>query len=143
MSKLIGRAVLAASAAGYPLTQAVIRRFGRRGAVAVELISAGLLARDLTLIRSGAVGRLRRLPALLLWLETIAAAAATSAGLAALLSDRSRQPASPRRGGGSDPIGRAALGTLFGLHTIRFWIYLQPDRGRRPDTARDHADHSR
>jgi hypothetical protein len=23
---------------------------------------------------------------------------------------------------------------LFGLHTIRFWIYLQPDQGRRqPD----------
>jgi hypothetical protein len=24
---------------------------------------------------------------------------------------------------------RAAVGTLFGLHTLRFWIYLQPDHG--------------
>jgi hypothetical protein len=131
VSTWIGRAVLAASAAGYPLTQAVIRRFGRRGAVAVEVVSAGLLARDLALIRSGAAGRLRRLPALLLWLETIAAAAATCTGLPAALSDRSRQQTSPRRREGSEPIGRAALGTLFALHTIRFWIYLQPDRGRR------------
>ena len=52
-------------------------------------------------------------------------------GAPALLSGRSRQQASPRRGEGPDPIGRAALGTLFALHTIRFWIYLQPDRGRR------------
>ena len=51
MRPLVGRAVLVLSAAGYPLTEAVIRRFGRPGATVVAAICLGLLARDTVLIR--------------------------------------------------------------------------------------------
>jgi hypothetical protein len=132
-----GRTVLVASAAGYPLTQWVVRRFGRGGAVAVATISAGLLVRDVTLISSGAPGRLRRVPALLLWLEAVSAAVAVTAGLVVLEEERRGRRWAAR--GGSTPAERArrsAVAVLFGLHTLRFWIYLRPGQGRRrPDAS--------
>lgn len=124
------RVVLAASAMGYPLCQTVIRVFGRRGAVVVEAVSAGLLIRDLVLIASGTPSRLRRGPALLLWVEVTAAAAAATTGLSVLMDDRALRQTTLRRPGRSEIARRAALGALFGLHTTRFWIYVQPDHGR-------------
>jgi hypothetical protein len=36
-----------------------------------------------------------------------------------------------------EPARRLAVATLFGVHTARFWIYLQPGQGRRgPPLAR-------
>jgi hypothetical protein len=126
----LGLAILVLSGFGFPLTQAVTAAFGRRGAVASEAVAAGLLVRDVALLSLGAPRRLRRWPALLLWLETAAAAAATVAGLGTVARPgeaRSRDP------GVLEVVRRGAVGVLFGLHTYRFWIYLQPDRGLQPD----------
>jgi hypothetical protein len=136
MSQRTGRPVLAASALGYPLTQLVIRRFGQRGAVVVETVSVGLLARDLAMIASGTPSRLRRGPAFLLWLEATTAAFAAAAGLLPALTDGAYLQATVRRPTRAEIARRVALGALFGLHTTRFWIYLQPNHGRRPPTGR-------
>lgn len=126
-----GQIVLAASAAGYPLTQLAIRRLGRRGAVIVELVCSGLLVRDVALIALGTPRRLRRGPATLLWLETGAALAATALGLRPVVDPGALRLARERRATGIEVARRAAVRTLFGLHTARYRIYLRPDRGRR------------
>jgi hypothetical protein len=134
MDPRLGKLVLGLSAAGYPLTELTIRRFGRRGAVIAEGVCVGLAIRDTAMVAAGAPARLRRGPALLLWLELGAAAAAAGLGLRLVLVKGAvgrvaRQPDSLEVG------RRAAVGTLFGLHTVRFWIYLQPDQGRRAKGA--------
>ena len=127
MPPALGLIILVLSGLGVPLTQWGIARFGRRGAVLAEGVSAGLLMRDVALVRLGAPRRLRPVPAALLWCELGAAAVASVAGLAAVVSPRT----SPARTavGALEVVRRAAVGVLFGLHTYRFWIYLQPDRG--------------
>jgi hypothetical protein len=126
---LLGRAVLLTSGLGFPLTQGVIARFGRGGAVAAEGVSAGLLVRDFAMVAGGAPRRLRPFPAALLWLELGAAGLASIAGLAAIR--RPRQSLNRTPAGVIEALRRGAVGLLFGLHTYRFWIYLQPDHGRR------------
>jgi len=130
---LLGRAVLVASGLGFPLTQAVIARFGRRGAVAAEGVAVGLLVRDCAMVAGGAPRRLRPLPAALLLLELVAAGLASIAGLAAIR--RPRQSLDRTPAGVIETLRRGAVGLLFGLHTYRFWIYLQPDHGRRTTPA--------
>ena len=119
--------VLGLSAAGFPLTQLVIRHWGRRGGLLVEAVCGGLLVRDAVLIASGAPRRLRSTPATLLWCEAAAAAAAVATGLPLLWGRGQSVIVETAR--------RAAVGTLFGLHTLRFGIYSQPDRGLRPKIA--------
>ena len=80
-------------------------------------------------MRLGAPRRLRPVPALLLWLELAAAAVASVAGLGAIISPRGVPTRSPA--GVVEAVRQAAVGVLFGLHTYRLWIYLQPDRGLR------------
>lgn len=131
MRRPLGTIVLGLSACGYPLTQIVMRCPGRAGAGIVEAVCAGLTIRDGALIVAGAPRRLRRAPAALLWLEFGAGLAATVSGLRPLLRPR---PAD-RAAAGADlleRVRRTSVATLFGLHTIRFWIYLRPDQGRRP-----------
>jgi hypothetical protein len=130
----IGFGILALSGAGFPLTQLAIARFGRPGALLAEAVVVGLLLRDLGLMASGAPSRLRRGPAALLWAEAVAAAAAATAG-AFLLRDL--EVAAARQAGWAVPRGelcrRVAIGTLFGLHTVRLRTYLSPGSGlRRP-----------
>ena len=121
-----------ASALGWPLSELVLRLPGRRGVVLVETVCAGLLVRDLALIRSGAPHRLRRLPAVLLWLETVAAGVAVGGTGWAALRQRQAGGRAASPGTASPQLVRgSALGLLFGLHTLRFWIYLQPGQGRR------------
>jgi hypothetical protein len=127
----IGRAVLALSAMGFPLTQLAIRRLGSRGALVAEAACAGLLIRDATMLAAGAPSRLRRGPAILLWLEAGAGAAAVLTGLRPLLDAAARERAVQPRPDRLEAVRRAAVGALFGLHTVRFGIYLQPDRGLR------------
>jgi hypothetical protein len=125
-----GVAVLALSACGFPLTQVVIRRWGRGGAVAVEAVCAGLLLRDASMIAAGAPARLRPGPATLLWSELGAAAAACLTGLPRAFGVR--DDGAVAWGTGPTEIARrAAIATLFSLHTWRFAIYLQPSHGRR------------
>ena len=140
MSPQLGRLLLGLSSAGFPLTQLTIRKLGRPGAIVTECVCAGLAVRDAALIATGAPGRLRRGPAFLLWLELVAAVMATVAG-ARLASD----PGALARADAPKPdrieaVRRATVGLLFGLHTIRFRIYLGPDRGRRPSETGPSLD---
>jgi len=127
----VGTIVLGLSACGYPLTQVVIRRLGRAGAGIVETVCVGLVVRDAALIAAGTPRRLRLTPALLLWLELGAGTASAVTGLQPLLRPRSDRRAGRARPSAVEIVRRAAVAALFGLHTIRFWIYLQPDQGRR------------
>jgi hypothetical protein len=134
MRRALGTIVLVLSASGYPLTQAAIRRWGVQGQVLVETVCAGLVIRDAAMIAAGAPRRLRRVPALLLWLELGAGAVATVSGLQTLSGASSADRSSVRQRA-YESVRRAAAAILFGLHTIRFEIYLRPDRGRRAPAA--------
>jgi deazaflavin-dependent oxidoreductase (nitroreductase family) len=137
---VVGRLVLGLSAMGFPLTQLAIRRLGARGALIAEVVSGGLLIRDTVLVATGTPGRLRRGPALLLWLETAVAGLAVVVGLRPVVDAEARRQALERRPDRAEVIRRAAVGMLFGLHTTRFRIYLRPDRGRRE--APEHPEGS-
>ena len=121
-----GYPLLVASGLGYPLTQAVIARWGRPGASVVAAVSGGLAMRDAALIAGGTPHRLRGLPAVLLWVEACAAAVALATGLRAVAA-----PPTTLRSGPLELARRGAIGVLFGLHTWRFWMYLQPGGGRK------------
>jgi hypothetical protein len=127
MPPALGVVILVLSGLGFPLTQWVIACFGRRGAILAEGVSAGLLVRDVALVRLGAPRRLCPVPAALLWCELGAAAVGSVVGLAAVVAPR--RPPARTVPGALEVFRRAAIGVLFGLHTYRFWIYLQPDRG--------------
>ena len=126
---VLGGLVLVLSGLGFPLTQALIARYGRRGALVAEGVAVGLLVRDAVLVRKGLPARLQPLPGLLLWLELGAAALSTVAGLAAVPLPSQRVQPTPA--GALEALRRFAVGLLFGLHTYRFWIYLGPDHGLR------------
>jgi hypothetical protein len=97
MDARVGKVILALSAGGYPTTQFAIRRFGRRGAVAVEVACLGLLVRDAVMIARGTPNMLRPVPAALLRLEcaTAAVAAATNACLLTAQGPAQRVTARP------------------------------------------------
>jgi hypothetical protein len=120
---------------GYPLTRLVIGRLGRRGAVLVEAIAVMLLVRDAALVASGTPSVLRPAPARLLYLELVAAIAATLTGLRLVFGRRTARSAG-LSAIASELAPHASLVALFAIHTVRFWIYLRPDQGRkggRPD----------
>lgn len=131
MSSWTGRLVMVASGMGFPLTQVAVSRMGRRGAILAEGVAVGLLARDAALIAAGTPRRLSTGPARLLYAETAVATAAVVLGLP-LLADRDprarvRSPRPTRL----ETMRRVAVGTLFGLHSWRYRIYLSPSRGLR------------
>ncbi len=131
MKRAVGITVLGLSACGYPLTQLAVRRWGLRGAALAEAVCAGLAIRDASLVASGVPGRLRAVPAALLHLELAAAVAASLAGMHPLVEVHRAGRAPAVRAGTADRVRRAAVATLFTLHTIRFGIYLRPGQGRR------------
>lgn len=135
MNWTTGRVVLVLSGVGFPLTQLVIARFGRRGAVVVEVVTAGLLIRDAVLVGSGAPARLRRGPAVLLHLELAAAAVASAAGVRAIATGTTQLRTERPRADIVEGVRRAGVATLFGLHTLRWWIYLSPHHGMRQPPA--------
>jgi hypothetical protein len=104
---------------GFPLTQVVIRRFGMAGAVAVETVSVGLLACDLRLVVTGAPRTIRRGAAVLLWLETSAAALASVLGLRLIVDAEAHLRALDQRPVGPEVARRFALGAMFGICTMR------------------------
>ena len=138
---LLGQAILVTSGCGFPLTQAVIARFGRAGAILAEGVAVGLLVRDCALVGRGAPRRLMPFPAALLWLELGAAGLASIAGLAAIR--RPHQGIHRTPSGVIEALRRGAVGLLFGLHTYRFWIYLQPDHGLRTAAAKERQAEER
>jgi hypothetical protein len=113
----------------------VVRRWGVRGAAVVECVCTGLAIRDASMVASGVPGRLRRFPAALLRLELAASVVASLAGLHPLLSARSADRLAPASACAADTVRRAAVAMLFAVHTVRFGIYLRPDRGRRVTQA--------
>lgn len=132
-----GLLILILSGLGLPLSQLAIRIFGRGGAVLVEGVSSALLVRDAFLVASGAPARLRPAAAVMLFVELGAALIATLLGLRTLTRGGSME-ATKRNPGPAEELRRTALGTLFGVHTGRFAIYLSPERGLRTRPA-DHA----
>ena len=139
MAPRLGEVVLGLSAAGFPLTQLAIRRLGRRGAIVTEGVCAGLAVRDAAMIATGTPAQLRRGPAFLLWLELVAAVAAAGLGAGLATGDRAISQAAGWQSVPLETARRAAVGALFALHTVRFWIYLQPDHGLRPAKLRPEA----
>jgi hypothetical protein len=83
------------------------------------------------MVAGGVLGRLRPVPAALLRLELAAGVVAALAGLPLLRNPRSAGQAAPGGAGRVGIVWRAAVATLFAVHTIRFGIYLRPDQGRR------------
>ena len=136
MRKAGGVPVLVVSAFGYPLCQVVVRRFGRSGAFVVEAVACGLAVRDAALVQAGVPARLGPWPARLLRLELVAAAVATVSGLPAVVDNQRWHETACRRPGSVEIARRVGLAVLFGLHTTRFWIYLQPDQGLRSPPTR-------
>jgi len=96
-----------------------------------ESVCAGLAIRDASMMASGLPGRLRPVPAALLRLELALGVVAVLAGLPLMLSVRRAGQAPPARADSVNNVWRAAVATLFAVHTIRFGIYLRPDQGRR------------
>jgi hypothetical protein len=131
MAPRLGRLVLALSSMGFPLTQMAIRRLGRPGAIVTEGVCVGLAVRDAAMIAAGTPGRLRRGPAVLLWLELGAALTAAGLGLRPASGTTEINHATDARPDRWETARRASVGLLFGLHTMRFWIYVQPDHGRK------------
>jgi len=131
MDPRLGRLVLGLSGIGFPLTQLAIRRLGRGGAILTEGVCVGLAVRDAAMVAAGTPGRLRRGPAAMLWLELVAALTAAALGLRLATGRADVEKAGGARPDRWEAARRAAVGTLFGLHTARFRIYLEPDHGRR------------
>jgi len=124
-----GAGVLVLSALGYPLTQIVIARCGLPGALVVESVCCGLALRDAALVRSGLARRLRCGPAALLLMELGAAVTATTSGALSILGARQSVRSASAFRTGASKTHQVAVAALFALHTVRFAIYLQPDRG--------------
>ncbi len=140
MDRSMGTGLLAASAAGYPATQQVIRQFGRPGALLVALVCAGLFARDAALLGSGARTRLRPVPAALLAIECGVAAVAAGTTVDLLADPNPGAAAAAHPAPARERLRRGAVAALFGLHTIRFGIYLRPDHGCRTAEAAGRAE---
>jgi hypothetical protein len=127
MKRGVGWLMLGASAAGAPVTDLVLRRGGRRGALLAETVCAGLALRDLAMVVGGTPRRLPRIPAALLVLELAAATVATTVGLRPVLARRGAEDVlSPR----ARATQRLATDVLFALHTVRLHIYLGSDTAR-------------
>lgn len=121
-----GLPFLVISGLGFPLSQMAIRRLGRSGAAVVVGVTTALLFRDAYLVSSGAPRGLRPVPAALLYLELGTALMASVLGLLALTS-RGLAETTVQAPGVLEVARRVALGTLFGLHTWRFAIYVGMD----------------
>jgi hypothetical protein len=76
----LGRALLALSAAGWPLSMLVVRRLGRAGDLVVDVACTLLFARVAYLVLTATPARLRALPRVLVFAELVADAVAAATG---------------------------------------------------------------
>jgi hypothetical protein len=131
MHKALGTGIAVVSGSGFPLSQILIARLGRPGAIAVAVVTAGILARDVSLVVTGRPAADAPRLAPLLYVETAVAAVATVTSLASI-TDAGLEAARSRERwvGGVELLRRMSLGLLFGLHAMRFKQYLQLPGGR-------------
>lgn len=127
--------LLTLSAAALPLSWFLLRKSGRRGALAVTGACAVLFTRDSTMVLAGAPRQLRPMPRVLLFVELATSGIAVATGARALLPPALAPRAAAaiaRQGGEADgtrspkrlqPNMIAAEVTFF-LHTIRQAIYI-------------------
>jgi hypothetical protein len=138
----LGTVLLAASAAGAPLSLLALRCLGGWGRLLVASGCAVLFVRDTTMVASG-TRRLRSLPRALLVVEVASSATAVATGVCLWLQDASttarrwhnpcRVPPLRRHTAGRAAaalLGPAACVTM-AIHTARFAIYLSPGSGLR------------
>jgi hypothetical protein len=146
----VGRLLLGVSAMGLPLTLVATRRMGRLGRLCAEVGYGILLARAVIMVAGGAPRRMKRLTALLLYLELLADANGFIAGLWAWVWSPPRSPAlaattgESGRGGSISAswpgrVALAAAAPIYLLHTIRLAIYASPGRGLRAGSAERRA----
>jgi hypothetical protein len=102
-----------------------------------EGIAAILLVRDAALVAVGTPAVLRPAHARLLYLELAAAIAATLTGLRPVVGRGTASSVGPP-GDALELVRRTSMVVLFAIHTVRFWVYLQPDHGLKEDRA-DHG----
>ncbi len=132
---LLDTMLLTFSAAALPLSWFLLRKSGRRGALAVTGACAVLFTRDSTMVLTGAPRRLRPTPKVLLFVELVTSGIAVATGARALLPPAlaPRAAAATARQGGEtngtcstkrlQPNMIAAEVTFF-LHTTRQAIYI-------------------
>ena len=87
------------------------------------------------MVAAGIPKRLRPIPAALLHLELAAGVVASVAGVSLLMTSPSGEQTTAPTPGVVGTVRRAAVATLFALHTVRFGIYLRPGQGRRSETG--------
>jgi hypothetical protein len=135
---LLARMLLVLSAAAPPLAVVLLRRFDRWGALVVEAGCAILLARDLTMIVTGANARLRPLPRVLLVAELVTSGTAVAAGWLPVSDSAGTQTVGTPTGvhivkpPNDSPVARLrtiAAAATFALHTVRQAIYVSPGQG--------------
>ncbi|MGZ6589427.1 MAG: hypothetical protein ACXVHB_32985 [Solirubrobacteraceae bacterium] len=129
MRREVGWLAIGASAVGYPLTEVVLQRGRKRGAIVVGSVCVGLAFRDASMVAGSSPKRLQRIPAWLLYLELVAAVVASLAASRSLLIEQGLETPEPDA---VEIARRGAVCALFCLHTVRLHIYLSPDQGRRP-----------
>jgi hypothetical protein len=120
-----GYVLLAAAVTGAALGAKAPKRWGRAGGGLLLAGLSALLARDVAMIASGTLRRLRPLPKALLFAETVSAGMGIAVGARPWLMAGPPQPVALSRLIGS----RLATATLT-IHAARQLIYLSPGQGR-------------
>jgi hypothetical protein len=125
--------LFAASATGVPIAALLLRYGGRRGGLLLESASVMLGLRAATMVAAGAGGRLRAVPRLLLYTETVLDGIAMVFGFWAwiwkpLLHPKRR---SPMAHAWVAPLAITSWIAASVVHTARMANYISPDHGLR------------
>jgi hypothetical protein len=119
-----GYALLASAAAGPVASVVAPQRWGRAGGACVTGGLSALAVRDVAMIASGSLRRLRVVPGALLVAEPVCASAGIAFGARAWLGQ-------DRAGAGLAGSAIMLAVTTLAIHAIRQAIYLTPGQGRR------------
>jgi hypothetical protein len=120
-----GYVLLVAAVTGAALGARAPQRWGRAGGGLLLAGLSALLARDVAMIASGTPGRLRPLPRVLLFAETVCAGMGIAVGARPWLNPDPPQPVTL-----SGLAGSGLATATFTIHAIRQLIYLSPGQGR-------------
>ena len=124
--KVSGFALLAVAVAGVFLGTKAPQRWGRPGGALLVGGLSVLLARDVLMITSGSLARLRPLPASLLLAESASAGTSIALGIRPLLIVTRTASSSLSVG-----LGTELARLTFAIHAVRQLIFLSPSSGLR------------